>query len=133
MNLRTRTFLSYYKPYRGLLIADIVCALIVSLTTLILPLCTRYITKNILTNITPDAIKNVIMMGLIMLGLIALHTFCNIFVSYRGHLMGATMERDLRRELFEHLQKLSFRFYDQHRVGQLMTRISNDTFDLGKL
>lgn len=133
MNLRTRTFLSYYKPYRGLLIADIVCALIVSLTTLILPLCTRYITKNILTDITPNASRNVMLMGLVMLGLIGIYTFCNIFVSYRGHLMGATMERDLRRELFEHLQKLSFRFYDQHRVGQLMTRISNDTFDLGEL
>jgi len=73
------------------------------------------------------------MMGGIMLGLVAIYTACHAFIDYRGHVMGALMERDMRSELFDHYQKLSFNFYDEHRTGQLMTRISNDTFDLAEL
>ena len=68
-----------------------------------------------------------------MLGLVAIYALCNFFVDYKGHVMGALMERDMRNELFDHYQKLSFKFYDDHRTGELMTRISNDTFDLAEL
>jgi ATP-binding cassette subfamily B protein len=72
-------------------------------------------------------------MGAVMLGLVATHVACNMFVDYRGHMMGAMMESDMRSELFEHYQKLSFSFYDEQRTGQLLTRISNDSFDLSEL
>ena len=68
-----------------------------------------------------------------MLGLIAIYAACHAFIDYQGTCMGALMERDMRSELFEHYQKLSFKFYDEHKTGQLMTRISNDTFDLAEL
>ncbi|MCL4861503.1 MAG: ABC transporter ATP-binding protein/permease [Caldilineaceae bacterium] len=125
--------MSYYRPYRRLLVADLVCAFVVSATTLLLPLCARYITKDILEGNMPNALSQIYLMGAVMLALLALHIVCNSFVDFQGHMMGALMERDLRADLFEHLQKLSFRFYDEQRTGQLMTRITNDSFDLSEL
>jgi ATP-binding cassette subfamily B protein len=112
--------------------ADMLCALIVSAATLAIPLCIRYITKNLEAH-TPDVLSQIYMMGGVMLALVALYTACHAFIDYKGHMMGALMERDMRSELFEHYQKLSFKFYDEHRTGQLMTRISNDSFDLAEL
>jgi ATP-binding cassette subfamily B protein len=133
MNPRFKKFLSYYKPYKGLFFADMASALIVSAVTLAIPLCIRYITKNLLEPGTPDALTQIYMMGGVMLGLIAIYAFCHYFIDYQGHMMGALMERDMRKELFDHFQKLSFNFYDEHRTGQLMTRVSNDTFNLAEL
>lgn len=133
MSSRSRKFLSYYRPYLGLFLTDMACAFVVSAVTLILPLCIRYITKNILEENMPDALDQIYMMGAIMLALVVIHTLCNLFVDYQGHMMGALMESDIRRELFEHYQRLSFRFYDDQRTGQLMTRITNDSFDLAEL
>jgi len=133
VNSRSKKFLSYYKPYLGLFWADMACALIVSATTLILPLCIRYITKNVLEGNAPNALTQIYLMGAVMLALVAVHTLCNAFVDYQGHMMGALMERDMRAELFAHYQKLSFRFYDEEQTGQLLTRITNDSFDLSEL
>ncbi len=133
MNSRIKKFLSYYKPYLGLFCADMLCAVIVSAITLALPLCIRYITKNLLAIDTPDALSQIYMMGGVMLALVALYTACHTFIDYHGHVMGALMEGDMRSELFDHYQKLSFNFYDEQRTGQLMTRISNDSFDLSEL
>lgn len=108
------------------------CAIIVSATILAIPLCIRYITKNLEAH-SPDALNQIYIVGGIMLVLVAIHAVCHAFVDYKGHMMGALMERDMRNELFEHYQRLSFKFYDDHRTGQLMTRISNDTFDLAEL
>ncbi|MCE2982839.1 MAG: ABC transporter ATP-binding protein/permease [Parachlamydia sp.] len=132
MNPRFKKFLSYYKPYRGLFYADMACAIVVSATVLAIPLCIRYITKSLETN-SLDALNQIYIVGGVMLALVAIHAICHAFVDYKGHMMGALMERDMRNELFEHYQKLSFKFYDDHRTGQLMTRISNDTFDLAEL
>lgn len=132
MNSRVRKFFSYYKPYLGLFYADMLCAIVVSATVLAIPLCIRYITKNLEVH-SPDSLTLIYMMGSVMLGLVAIHAICHAFIDYKGHMMGALMERDMRNELFEHYQKLSFKFYDDHRTGQLMTRISNDTFDLAEL
>lgn len=133
MNSRSKKFLSYYKPYRRLFLADLLCALIVSAVTLLLPLCIRYITKDVLEAGMSNALPQIYGMGAVMLALVAIHTLCNLFVDYQGHMMGALMESDMRRELFEHYQKLSFRFYDEQRTGQLMTRLTNDSFDLAEL
>lgn len=133
MHSRIRKFLSYYKPYLGLLFADMVCAFIVSVVTLILPLCTRYITKNVLEANAPNALNQIYGIGAFMLALVVVYTVCNVFVDYRGHMMGAMMESDMRRELFEHYQNLSFGFYDEQKTGQLMTRLTNDLFGLSEL
>jgi len=133
MNPRMKKFFSYYKPYWRLFFADMACAVVVSAITLAIPLCIRFITKNLLEFDSPDALQSIYMIGGVMLALVALYTACHAFVDYKGHMMGALMEGDMRNELFEHYQKLSFNFYDEHRTGQLMTRISNDSFDLAEL
>lgn len=133
VNSRIKKFFSYYKPYMGLFFADMVCAVIVSAITLAIPLCIRYITKNLLEDNTPDALSQIYMMGGLMVGLVVIYTACHTFIDYQGHMMGALMEGDMRSDLFEHYQKLSFNFYDEHRTGQLLTRISNDSFDLAEL
>jgi ATP-binding cassette subfamily B protein len=130
---RGKKFFSYYKPYMGLFLADMGCALIVSAVTLLLPLCAQYVTKNILESDMPDALSQISLMGALMLALVGVQTLCIMFIDYQGHVMGARMESDMRRELFDHYQKLSFRFYDEQRTGQLMTRLTNDTFALAEL
>lgn len=133
MSPRNKKFLSYYKPYLGWLSADMACAFIISAVTIVLPLCVRYITKNVLENNTPDATTQIFLMSLVMLALLVIHTLCNMFVDYQGHMMGAMMESDMRAELFEHYHKLSFGFYDEQKTGQLMTRLTNDVFWLSEL
>ncbi|HLX41559.1 MAG TPA: ABC transporter ATP-binding protein, partial [Ktedonobacteraceae bacterium] len=130
---RSKKFLSYYKPYMGLFFADMACALIVSAILLLLPLCAQYIIKTILEGTMPHALNYIYLMGAIMLTLVGIHTLCTMFIDFQGHVMGARMESDMRSELFEQYQKLSFRFYDEQRTGQLMTRITNDTFALSEL
>lgn len=129
---KIRKFISYYRPYKGLFFADMFCALVVSAITLTLPLLIRYITKS-LENPTPETLDQIYMTGALMLALVVVYTACHTFVDYQGHMMGAKMERDMRNDLFDHYQKLSFNFYDEYRTGQLMTRITNDTFDLAEL
>jgi len=133
MNSRSKKFLSYYRPYKRLFFADLACALIVSATALLFPLCANYVTKNILAGDAPNTVERIYGMGAVMLVLLLVHVACNMFVDYQGHMMGARMERDMRSELFEHYQKLSFGFYDEQKTGQLMTRLTNDSFDLAEL
>jgi len=133
MNSRTKKFLSYYKPYLGLFISVLSAALVAAALTLIFPLLIRYITKNILEGHLPNALNLIYRMGALMLGLVVIQTACNFYYDYRGHAMGAMMESDMRSELFNHFQKLSFRFYDEQRTGQLMSRITNDLFSLAEL
>jgi ATP-binding cassette, subfamily B, bacterial len=132
-NTRAKKFFSYYKPYKKLLLADLACALVVAAITLVLPLCARYITKNILESEAPNALAQIYTVGAVMLLLVVIYSLCNSFVDYQGHMMGTLMERDMRAELFEHYQKLSFGFYDEQKTGQLMSRITNDTYNLGEL
>nr|WP_236600949.1 ABC transporter ATP-binding protein [Ktedonobacter sp. SOSP1-85] len=130
---RGKKFVSYYQPYIGLFFADIACALIVSAITLLLPLCAQYITKNILEGHDPHELRDILLMGACMLALVVIQTLCTMFIDFQGHMMGARMQSDMRTELFEHYQKLSFGFYDEQKVGQLMTRLTNDTFWLSEL
>jgi len=112
---------------------DLTCAFGIAAITLILPLCARYITQNILGSDAPDALNQVYAVGALMVLLLGIETACSVFVDYQGHMMGARMEGDLRRDLFAHYQKLSFRFYDSQKTGQLMSRITNDLFWIGEL
>jgi ATP-binding cassette subfamily B protein len=131
---RLAKFLSYYRPHLGLLAADLGCAVLVSATALALPLGANFVVKHLAqAGARPAMSGEIWLMGGLMLGLIAAQALATLFVDYQGHVMGAMMESALRRELFEHYQALSFGFYDQQRVGQLMSRISNDLFSLAEL
>jgi ATP-binding cassette subfamily B protein len=133
MSSRTKKFLSYYKPYLGVFTSVMLSAILVAGITLLFPLLTRYITKTVLEGGVPNALNEIYRTGALMLVLILIHTVCNYYVDYRGHVMGAMMEGDMRAELFAHFQKLSFRFYDEQRTGQLMSRLTNDLFSLSEL
>jgi len=133
MNPRTKKFLAYYKPHLGLFASVMLCAILVAGITLIIPLCIRYITKTVLEGHAPNMLHQIYLVGALMVALILIHTLCNYYVDYYGHAMGAIMESDMRNELFDHYQKLSFRFYDEQRTGQLMSRITNDLFSLAEL
>ena len=133
MNTRIGKFLSYYKPYLGLLTADLSCALVVSAITLTIPLITRYITQTVLQGDLSAASGQIYRIGAVMLILVAVHTACSIFIDSQGHAMGARMESDMRGELFGHYQKMSFHFYDEQKTGQLMTRMTNDLLSLTEL
>src|SRR5271167_3568798 len=114
---RARKFLSYYKPYRGLLLADLLSAVIISAAALLLPVCANFITKNLLAKQgAPGAIDKIYQLRAAMLALVALQAVCTLFVDCQGHVMGAKMERDMRRELFEYYQNLSFSSYDRQRT-----------------
>ncbi len=130
---RGKKFMSYYRPYLGLFCADMACALLVSAITLLLPLCARYVTSNLLEVNASLALNHIYLVGALMLALVGVYTLCTIFIDFQGHMMGAKMESDMRSELFDHYQKLSFSFYDEQTTGQLMTRITNDTFALAEL
>jgi ATP-binding cassette, subfamily B, bacterial len=131
---RARKFIAYYRPYVPLLLADLACAVLVAAGAIALPLCASYITARLpeLAQ-SDDAITQILTMGAIMVGVFLLQSLATFFVDYQGHVMGARIEADVRKELFEHCQKLSFGFYDRQRVGQLMSRISNDSLWLGEL
>jgi ATP-binding cassette subfamily B protein len=131
---RTRKFLSYYRPHLPLLAADLACALLVAATAVALPLCANYVVTQLLElPDAPEAVTRIFAFGGVMLGILAVQVLAIFFVDYQGHMMGARIEAAVRRELFEHCQKLSFSYYDRQRVGQLMSRITNDTFWLGEL
>ncbi|QDZ10055.1 ABC transporter ATP-binding protein [Devosia ginsengisoli] len=131
---RAQKFLGYYRPYVPLLLADLACAVLVAASAIALPLCASYITTRLPElAAADDALLQILGMGGVMLAVFLVQSLATYFVDYQGHAMGARIEADVRRELFEHCQKLSFGFYDRQRVGQLMSRISNDSLWLGEL
>ncbi len=132
MSNRMKKFLSYYKPYKKLFLADMFCALMVASISLVLPLLIREITNEILP-INPVPLNRIAQIAIIMLLLIVLEFICNFFVTYKGHVMGVYMEHDMRNDLFSHYQKLSFSFYDEQKTGVLMSRLTHDLFSLAEL
>ncbi|WP_293678119.1 ABC transporter ATP-binding protein [uncultured Phenylobacterium sp.] len=114
-----------------LLAADLACAILVAATALALPICANLITRRL--SGSPAAVDQILLAGAAMLALLAVQAACTLFVDYQGHVMGAKMEGAMRKDLFEHLQKLSFSFYDRQKVGQLMSRITGDLFAIGEL
>lgn len=133
MKFHAHAFLAYYKPYTRTLVLDLLCAFVVAGITLVFPLCAGYITRTVLNQPMPEAQRQMLVIGAGMLALVALQVAANTFVDYRGHMMGTYIERDLRRDLFRHLQAQPFTFFDQQRTGQLMSRLTNDLFALGEL
>lgn len=128
-----KKFLSYYRPYRGAFVLVLLAAAAASGISLTYPLFIRYITDRLLTEGADDAAGRILLTGAIMLLLLGLQTAFNYWQDYRGHAIGAQMERDVRRELFAHVQKMSFSFFDRHQVGELLTRLTDDLLWLTEL
>lgn len=126
-------FLSYYKPFRGIFAADMFFAFLGALTTLVIPLIVRYITGTVVYLPKEEILSKILFLGGVMVILVAIQCFSNYFIGNYGHVMGAKIEYNMRKEIFEHYQKLSFSFYDNQKVGQLMSRITNDLFDITEL
>lgn len=124
---------SYYKPYLSLFLADMFFAVLGAGVALAIPLIVRYITYHVITLEPAQALQKIAVLGALMLGLVAVECFCNYFISNYGHVMGAKIEYDMRAEIFGHYQKLSFSFFNNQKVGQLMSRITNDLFDISEL
>ncbi|OOE12441.1 ABC transporter ATP-binding protein [Fictibacillus arsenicus] len=133
MRFPIKKFFSYYKPYLKIFLFVLTCALLVSSVTLAFPLFVRYITKDVLEGNLSDALSEVYWIGGLMLVLAVIQNIANYFLDSKGHEVGALMERDLRSELFAHMQKLPFSFYDKERTGQLMSRVTTDLLMLAEL
>lgn len=129
-----KKFLSFYKPYQFLFWSDMLCAIVGAAITLIYPMIVRYITNDVLVNYNIDeGIRIIVKLLMAMVGLVILEYICTYYMSYQGHMMGTRMEANMRSEIFAHYQKLSFGFYDNHKTGQLLTRVTNDLFDITEL
>jgi len=133
MKEKLKKLLSYYKPYKFLFFSDMFCAMIGAFITLAIPLLVRYITNEVLYMPRSEVTKTVIILALVMLGMVIVEFGCNYYIAYFGHIMGVNMEADMRRDIFRHYQKLAFAFYDNQKVGQLLSRITNDLLDISEL
>ncbi len=133
MGQKLRKLASYYRPYMPLFLADMFFAIVGAAVTLAIPLIVRYITNQVIILEPQAALDKITMLGLLMLVLVVIECFCNYFIANYGHVMGAKIEYDMRAEIFEHYQKLSFSFFNNQKVGQLMSRITSDLFDISEL
>ncbi len=133
MGKKLKKLASYYKPYLPLFLADMFFAILGAGVTLAIPLIVRYITNHVITLEAGAALHKIAMLGILMLALVAVECFCNYFIANYGHVMGAKIEYDMRAEIFGHYQKLSFSFFNNQKVGQLMSRITSDLFDISEL
>ncbi len=128
-----KRFISYYKPYRHLFYTDLFCALVVSAVDLAFPQLLSILNKGLFTR-SPQEILSVL--GYIVAGMLAMYVvryFCHYFITSWGHIMGSRMESNMRDDLFSHLQRLSFSYYDKNNTGELMSRIVSDLFDISEL
>ena len=133
MKENIKRMISYYKPYKGVFFADMLFAIMASAIALVIPLVVRYVTSTVIYMAKDKAIQSLMIIAVIVSVLILLQCFCNYYISNYGHVMGAKIEYDMRAEIFNHFQKMPFSFYDDQKVGQLMSRITSDLFDITEL
>ncbi len=133
MRKNLKRLFKYYKPYRKMFWADMFFAILAAAVALTIPLIVRYITSEVVYFETEIAFDNIIKLGIFMVVLIGIQLYSQFFITNYGHVMGAKIEYDMRAEIFSHYQKLSFRFFDDQKVGQLMSRITSDLFDITEL
>ena len=133
MKTKKRSLLSYYKSYKGLLALDLFFATVAAVISLVIPLIVRYISNEVIYQESALAWKTIVSLSVFMIVLLLAELGCNFYITYWGHMMGAKMEYEMRNEIFAHYQKLSFAFYDNQKVGQLMSRVTNDLFEITEL
>lgn len=128
-----RRLAAYYKPYRRVFWTDMFFAFVSAAATLVIPLIVRYVTSAITGMQAFEAQRMIFRLGILMLALVLVQWYSNYYISNYGHVMGAKIEYDMRAEIFDHYQKMSFSFYDEQKVGQLMSRVTSDLFDITEL
>ena len=133
MKEKLKKLFAYYGPYKSLFYSDMFFAILGAAVTLIIPLVVRYITNDVVYLEADEARRAILFLGILMVALVLLEIFCNFYIAYFGHIMGAKMEADMRRDIFGHYQKLTFAFYDNQKVGHLLSRITSDLFDISEL
>ena len=130
---RIRQLARYYIPYKGLFFTDMFFAMLGAAITLVIPLIVRYITSTVVEKPLEQATGEIIRLGILMIAMVLVEMYCNFYIAYYGHVMGARIEHDMRNEIFGHYQKLSFAFFDNQKVGHLLSRITSDLFDISEL
>ena len=128
-----RKFIRYYRPYKFLFFMDMFCALIVSAIDLAFPVVLSYLSKNYFILNSEIILHSIAYIGLALLAMYIIKYICQHFISTWGHIMGARMERDMRRDLFYHFQKLPFSYYDENNTGEMMSKLVTDLFDISEL
>lgn len=128
-----KKFIKYYKPYKAVFFIDLLCATIISAIDLAFPQLLRTLTKTIFAGAPGKIISALIPITIGLLVAYIIQTACRYYVTYAGHMMGARMERDMRKELFDQYEKLSFSYYDQNNSGQMMSKLVSDLFDISEL
>ena len=127
-----KKFIRYYSPYKAVFFFDLFCATVISLVDLAYPQILRTLTSTLFTR-GSDAILSALMpIAISLFTMYLVQSLCKYYVSYQGHMMGAHMERDMRQQLFDHYEKLSFSYYDQNNSGQMMSKLVSDLFDISE-
>ena len=127
-----KKFIRYYAPYKAVFFLDLICAAVISLVDLAFPQILRTLTKTLFTESADHILHALLPIGAGLLAIYILQALCKYYVSYQGHMMGANMERDMRQQLFDHYEKLSFSYYDQNNSGQMMSKLVSDLFDISE-
>lgn len=130
---QVKKFIGYYKPYKNVFFADLFFALLSAVIALCIPLIVRHITGEVIYYGQDELMKTVLIFAAVLVSMVAVDAYAKYYVSYYGHVIGAKMEADMRTEIFAHIQKLSFSFFDNRKVGKLMSRITTDLFDISEL
>ena len=132
---KLKRFFGYYRPHKGLLILDLSCAVLVSLIDIAYPVFTQYILRTLLPQMAVNSALVRVFVGLIAAAFVAfvIRSLLLYVINYWGHILGVRMEADIRRDIFSHIQELSFSFYDKARTGKLMSRLTSDLFDITEL
>ena len=128
-----RKLVSYYKPHKKLFCADMFFAVFGSVISIVMPLLIRYISNDVVYWGSSEALKTILGIVALLLIMLLMEMYCNYFIAYYGHIMGAKIEYRMRNQIFTHYQKLSFRFFDNQKIGQLMSRVTNDLFEISEL
>nr|WP_297280559.1 ABC transporter ATP-binding protein [uncultured Butyricicoccus sp.] len=127
-----KKFIGYYRPYWAVFWFDLFCATIISLVDLAYPQILRTLTQTLFTKSSTVILNALLPIAIGLLVMYLVQSLCKYYVSYQGHMMGARMERDMRQQLFDHYERLSFSYYDQNNSGQMMSKLVSDLFDISE-
>ena len=125
-----KRFIPYYGKYKGIMVMDLFCAALTTVCELVLPLILRYITDIGMRNLASLTVKTVVTIGMLYFALRIIDGMASFYMAYIGHVMGASIETDMREDAFRHLQKLSDNYFNNTKIGQIMSRITSDLFDV---
>ena len=127
-----KKFIHYYGPYKAVFFIDLICAAVISLVDLAYPQILRTMTKTLFTQDKVMILHALPVIAVSLFVMYIVQSLCKYYVTYQGHMMGAKMERDMRRELFDHYQELSFSYYSRNNSGQMMSKLVSDLFDISE-